>query len=193
MRTRGTIGGSVASGDPSCDWPSLLHTLDAEIQVQGPNGARTLDINGFVRDLYETVLETGDIITGIRFAKPAVGSGGAYCAFKRCAPAYPTTSIGVQLSISDGRVETARVALGSSGLTPIRAKQAEAELEGQTLDDDTVGKAADAAVADSDPVDDQRGSADFKRQLIASLTRRAIRIAERRAGGEEVKNSHEYY
>ncbi len=193
VRSRGTIGGSVASGDPSCDWPALLHTLDAEIQCQGPNGTRTLDINGFVEDLYQTALQPGEIVTGIGFTKPGAGSGGAYCAFKRCAPAYPTTSVGVQLTISDGQVISARVALGSSGLTPIRAQQAEAELEGQSLGADQIGKAADAAVAASDPVDDQRGSAEFKRQLIAHLTRRAIGIAERRASGEQVYNSHEYY
>ncbi len=193
VRSRGTIGGSVASGDPSCDWPALLHTLDAELQCQGPNGARTLDINGFVEDLYQTALQPGEIITGIRFRKPAAGSGGAYCAFKRCAPAYPTISVGVQMTVSDGQVESARVALGSAGLTPIRAKQAEAELEGQSLDADRIDKAADAAVAAADPVDDQRGSADFKRQLIAHLTKRAVRIAEQRALGEQVNNRHEYY
>ncbi len=193
VRSRGTIGGSVASGDPSCDWPALLHTLDAELQCQGPNGARTLDINGFVEDLYQTALQPGEIITGIRFGKPASGSGGAYCAFKRCAPAYPTISVGVQMIVSDGQVESARVALGSAGLTPIRAKQAEAEIEGQSLHADRIDKAADAAVAAADPVDDQRGSAEFKRQLIAHLTKRAIRIAERRAAGEQVNNSHEYY
>ena len=193
VRSRGTIGGSVASGDPSCDWPALLHTLDAELHCQGPNGARTLDINGFVEDLYQTVLQPGEIITGIRFPQPDSGSGGAYCAFKRCAPAYPTISVGVQMTVSDGQVETARVALGSAGLTPIRAREAEVELGGHSLDADRIDKAADAAVAASDPVDDQRGSAAFKRQLIAHLTKRAIRIAERRAAGDQVYNSHEYY
>src|SRR5690606_33679629 len=56
VRSRGTIGGSLASGDPSCDWPALLHTLDARITCQGPQGSRTLDINGFVADLYQTIL-----------------------------------------------------------------------------------------------------------------------------------------
>ena len=193
VRSLGTIGGSVAGGDPSCDWPALLHTLDAELHCQGPNGARTLNINGFVEDLYQTALQPGEIITGIRFRKPASGSGGAYCAFKRCAPAFPTITVGVQITVSDGQVESARVALGSAGLTPIRAKQAEAELEGQSLGAEQIAKAADAAVAASDPVDDQRGSADFKRRLVAHLTKRAISIAERRAAGEQVYNSHEYY
>lgn len=193
VRSRGTIGGSLASGDPSCDWPVLLHTLDTMIQCQGPNGQRTLDINGFVEDLYQTVLEPGEIVTGLRFAIPGAGAGGAYCAFKRCAPAFPTTSIGVQLELADGQVVRARIALGSSGPTPLRSREAEAELEGGSLSSERIARAADAAVASADPFEDQRGSVAYKRSLIATLTRRAIGIAERRANGETVKNSHEYY
>ena len=193
VRNLGTIGGSVASGDPSCDWPTLLHTLDGEVLCQGPDGVRTLDINGFVEDLYQTVLKLGEIITGLRFKRPAAGSGGAYCTFKRCAPAYPTIAVGVQLTIRDGQVDSSRIALGSAGLTPIRASEAEGELTGGSLGADEINKAAEAAVAASDPYDDQRGSAEFKRRLIATLTKRAIAIAQKRAGGETVKNSPEYY
>jgi carbon-monoxide dehydrogenase medium subunit len=193
VRSRGTIGGSVACGDPNCDWPVLLHTLDAEIDCQGPDGRRTLDINGFVEDFFQTVLKPGEMVTGIRFRKPGAGSGGAYCGFKRCAPAYPTVSVGVQLSLTDGQVRSARVAIGSAGPCATRARQAEAELEGRSLGADVVAKAAEAAAAAVDPIEDQRGSADFKQRVIAAQTRRAIGIAHRRANGETVKNSHEYY
>lgn len=193
VRSRGTIGGSVASGDPSCDWPVLLHVLDAQILCQGPNGERVRDINGFVSDLYQTVLEPGELITGVRFAMPAAGTGGSYCAFKRCAPAYPTISVGVQLGLSGGKVTKARIALGSSAPTPIRAQAAEAELEGGALSPDRINRAAEAAVAAATPYPDRRGGAAFKRQLIATLVRRAVGIAERRAKGETVKHSHEYY
>jgi carbon-monoxide dehydrogenase medium subunit len=193
VRSRGTIGGSLASGDPSCDWPALLHTLDAKIFCRGPGGSRTLDINGFVDDLYQTLLAPGEIVTGVQFASPGAGSGGAYCAFKRCAPAYPTISVGVQFTVEDGGIASSRVALGSAGLTPIRAMDAEKELTGQDSSSPNLEKAAEAAVAASDPVHDQRGTPAFKRQLIATLTRRAARIALRRANGETVKASHEYY
>jgi carbon-monoxide dehydrogenase medium subunit len=193
VRSRGTIGGSVASGDPACDWPVLLHALDAKVRCQGPNGERTLDINGFVEDLYQTVLQPGELVTGIGFAVPAKESGGAYCAFKRCAPAYPTVSVGLHLSLSGGEVRKARIALGSSGPTPIRAREAESELEGGAITADRLDRAAEAAVAAASPFDDQRGTAAFKRHLIATLVRRAAGIAERRAKGETVKNSHEYY
>jgi carbon-monoxide dehydrogenase medium subunit len=193
VRTRGTIGGSVSSGDPNCDWPALLHTLDARIAVQGPSGTRTLDINGFVEDLYQTQLQPGEIVTAIHFAKPGAGSGGAYCGFKRCAPAYPTVSIGVHLTLRDGQVSAARVAAGSVGFVPTRLRAVEAELEGQNIDASCIERAAEAAAAAVDPTEDQRGSADFKRRVTAAMTAKAIDIAARRARGESVKNQHEYY
>jgi carbon-monoxide dehydrogenase medium subunit len=146
-----------------------------------------------VEDLYQTVLKPGEIVTGVRFAKPKAGSGGAYCAFKRCAPAYPTVSVGVQLTVDGGRIASARVALGSAGITPIRAAEAEKELTGQDVKKVKLDKAAEAAIAAADPVEDQRGSAEFKKRLVGVLTRRAAGIALRRANGETVKNSHEYY
>lgn len=193
VRSRGTIGGSVASGDPSCDWPVLLHTLDTQVHCQGVDGERTLDINGFVEDLYQTILQPGELVTGVQFALPGKGSGGAYCAFKRCAPAFPSVSAGVQLSLRGDQVEAIRIALGSSGPTPIRAHEAEAELAGGAISAERLGRAAEAAVAAASPFPDQRGSEDFKRQLISVLVPRAVGIAVRRANGETVKNSHEYY
>jgi carbon-monoxide dehydrogenase medium subunit len=193
VRTRGTIGGSVASGDPNCDWPVLLHTLDAQIDCQGPNGNRTLDINGFVEDYFQTILQPGEIVKAIRFNKPAAGSGGAYCGFKRCAPAYPTVSVGVHFSLLDQQVKSARIAIGSAGPVARRAREAEAELEGKALDADRIAKCAEAAAASLDPVEDQRGTADFKRRVIVAVTQRAIGVAQRRANGETVKNAHEYY
>ncbi|MDH3512136.1 MAG: xanthine dehydrogenase family protein subunit M [Gammaproteobacteria bacterium] len=194
VRSRGTIGGSLAAGDPSCDWPPLLHTLDAEVLCKGPGGERSIDINDFIEDLYATTLQEGEIVTGIRFKRPAANSAGAYVGFKRCAPAYPTATAGVQLALADGDIcEDVRIALGSVGLTPIHATGAEAELRGKALSEENIQKAAEAAVAAADPVDDQRGSPDFKRAVLGVLVRRAIGIAVRRCNGESVENSHEYY
>jgi len=194
IRSRGTIGGSLAAGDPSCDWPPLLHTLDATIHCSGPDGDRQLDINGFVEDLYQTALKPGEIITGLEFDLPAAGSGGAYCSFKRCPAVYPTASVGVQMTLTDGDVvDTIRVAMGSVGLTPLRSQAAEAELHGHNLTDERIENAAAAAVATSEPVEDQRGSAEFKKRIISALFHRAVGIARRRCRGETVVNQPEYY
>jgi len=194
VRSRGTIGGNVATGDPSCDWAALLQTLDAQVQCQGPDGQRSVDINAFTEDLYLTALQPGEIITGISFAQPAAGSAGAYCAFKRCAPAYPTASAGVQMTLRDGDIVTdARVSMGSAAMTPIRAKAAEDELRGNALTPAVIEKAAEAAVAATDPIEDQRGTPEFKQQILRTLVKRAIGIAQRRCNGESVENHHEYY
>ena len=194
VRSRGTIGGNVATGDPSCDWAALLQTLDAQVQCQGPDGQRSVDINAFTEDLYLTALQPGEIITGISFAQPAAGSAGAYCAFKRCAPAYPTASAGVQMTLQDGDIVTdARVSMGSAAMTPIRAKAAEDELRGNALTPTVIEKAAEAAVAATDPIEDQRGSPEFKQRILRTLVKRAIGIAQRRCNGETVENHHEYY
>jgi len=193
VRSRGTIGGNVGSGDPSCDWPVCLTALDAQAHCQGPGGTRILPVDGFVQDLYETALQPGEIITGISFPVPAANSRGAYISFKRCAPAYPTISVGVQLTMSGDSCEDARIALGSAGLTPIHATDAEAELRGKALGAAAIAKAAEAAVAASDPIEDQRGSPDFKRALINTLVKRGIDAASRRCQGEKPEVSHEYY
>ncbi|MCC7256984.1 MAG: xanthine dehydrogenase family protein subunit M [Gammaproteobacteria bacterium] len=193
VRSRGTIGGSLAAGDPSCDWPVLLTTLDAEVHCRGPSGTRTLPADGFVQDLYATRLEHGELVTGVSFALPGKGSAGAYVGFKRCAPAFPTSSVGVQLTLNGDDCTEARIALGSAGLTTIRAKAAEAELRGRTLGAGVIAKAAAAAAAAAEPVADQRGSPAFKRSLIDALVKRGVEVARRRARGETVEVSHEYY
>ena len=193
VRSRGTIGGNIAAGDPSCDWPTLLITLDAEVHCEGPGGKRSVPVSGFIEDLYQTVLEPGEIVTGVSFPLPKAGTAGAYMGFKRCAPAYPTSSVGIQLTMDGDDCADVRVALGSSGLTPIHAAAAEAELRGKTLTDDVIDRAAEAAVAESDPIEDQRGTAEFKQLLINTLFKRSLGVARRRCAGEQVEVSHEYY
>ncbi len=193
VRSRGTIGGSVASGDPACDWPVMLIALDARAHCQGPRGSRDLPVDGFVQDLYATRLEPGELVTAVSFKAPPAGSAGAYLGFKRCAPAFPTISVGVQLQMQDDHCQDARIALGSAALTPIHATLADAELRGRTLSAEAVARAADAAATQCDPVADQRGSADFKRSIIRVLVKRAVEVARRRCRGETVEVSHEYY
>jgi carbon-monoxide dehydrogenase medium subunit len=171
-----------------------MHLLDATIHCSGPDGERHIDINGFVEDLYQTALKPGEIITAVEFELPAAGSGGAYCSFKRCPPVYPTATVGVHMTLTDADVvDSVRVAMGSVGLTPLRSQAAEAELQGHSLTGERIENAAAAAVATSEPVDDQRGSAEFKKRVIGMLFRRAVGIAHRRCRGETVVNQPEYY
>jgi aerobic carbon-monoxide dehydrogenase medium subunit len=192
VRNRGTIGGSLAEADPSGDWATVLFTLSTEVRCLGTNGERTVSLTDFIKDAYTTALAHDELVSEVAVKIPAEGSGGAYLAFKRSAPVYPTASAAVQLTMEDDVCEDVAIALGCVGLTPIRAKEAERALRGRTLTEKTIAGAVDAARAAADPQSDMRGSADYKRALVGALVKRAIEIALRRARGEQVEVSHIY-
>src|SRR5580692_7784546 len=192
VRNRGTIGGSLAEADPSGDWATVLFTLTAELRCLGTNGERTVDLPDFIKDAYTTALAHDELVSEVVVKNPPEGCGGAYLAFKRSAPVYPTASAAVQLAMDDDVCKDVAIALGCVGLTPIRAEEAERVLRGRTLTEKAIADAVDAARAAADPQSDMRGSADYKRALVGALVKRAIEIALRRARGERVEVSHIY-
>jgi carbon-monoxide dehydrogenase medium subunit len=192
VRNRGTIGGSLAEADPSGDWGTVLFTLTAELRCLGTNGERTVNLTDFIKDAYTTALAHDELVSEVAVKRPPKESGGAYLAFKRSAPVYPTASAAVQLTMDGDVCQDAAIALGCVGLTAIRAKDAEAALRGQPLTERAIARAMEASRAAADPQSDMRGSADYKRTLVGALVKRAIEIAVRRARGEQVEASHIY-
>ena len=192
VRNRGTIGGSLAEADPSGDWATVLITLETEVRCQKSNGDRRLPLGDFIKDAYTTALAHDELVSEVVVKIPPTGSGGAYLAFKRSAPVYPTASAAVQLTMDGEICKDAAIALGCVGLTAIKAKDAEAALRGQRLTEKTIAAAVEAARTAADPQSDMRGSADYKRVLVGSLVKRAIDIAARRARGEQVEAGHIY-
>jgi carbon-monoxide dehydrogenase medium subunit len=192
VRNRGTIGGSLAEADPSGDWATVLFTLSAKVVCLGANGERTVSLPDFIKDAYTTALAQDELVSEVAVKIPPQGSGGAYLAFKRSAPVYPTASAAVQLTMDGDVCNDAAIALGCVGLIPIRADEAEAALRGQALTEKTIASAMEAARAVADPQSDMRGSADYKRTLVGALVKRAIEIGIRRAHGEQVEVGHIY-
>jgi carbon-monoxide dehydrogenase medium subunit len=192
VRNRGTIGGSLAEADPSGDWGPVLLTLPAEVRCLGPKSERTVPISRFLADAYTTVLAPDELISEIVIKVPPKGSGGAYLAFKRCAPVYASASAAVQLTVEDETCRDVAIVLGAVSLTPVRAAESEKTLRGQKVSAKTISAAAEAARAAADPQHDMRGSVEYKRTLVAGLVKRAIEIAVRRAHGEEMESSHLY-
>src|SRR5208282_3974439 len=192
VRNRGTIGGSLAEADPSGDWANALITLHTTVHCFGPSGPRAVALPDFIRDAYTTALAHDELVTEVEVKIPPEGSGGAYLAFKRSAPVYPSASVAVQLTMAGDVCQDAAIALGCVGLTAIRASEAETCLRGQMLDDATIANAAEAARAAADPQPDMRGSAEYKRQLVVALVKRAVHIATGRARGEPVEGTHLY-
>ncbi len=192
VRNRGTIGGSLAEADPSGDWATVLQTLETEVRCLGPKGERTVALADFIKDAYTTDLAHEELVSEVIVKMPGKGSGGAYLAFKRSAPVYPTASVAVQLTMEGDTCKNAAISLGCVGLTAVNATEAAAALRGQTLNDRAISLAMDAAHAAADPQPDMRGSAEYKRSLVGALVKRAIDVAARRANGEQVEVSHIY-
>jgi len=192
VRNRGTIGGSLAEADPSGDWATVLFTLIAEVRCLGTNGERSVNLTHFIKDAYTTALAHDELVSEVAVKIPPEGSGGAYLAFKRSAPVYPTASAAVQLKMNGDVCQDAAIALGCVGLTAIRAWDAETALKGQKLIEKTIASAVEACRVAADPQTDMRGSADYKRTLVGALVKRAIEIAGRRARGEQVEVGHIY-
>ena len=192
VRNWGTLAGSLAEADPTGDWAPVLLALDARVHCAGPGGERVIPVPEFIQDAFVTALAPDEVISQIVIQNPAPGSGGAYIAFKRCAPVYATAAVAVQLTLADGVCSDARIFLGAIGLTAVQAGEAANQLRGARIDDATAARAAEAAMAAADPPGDVRGSAEFKRAMIGSLTKQAILVAARRAGGENVEVSHRY-
>jgi aerobic carbon-monoxide dehydrogenase medium subunit len=192
VRNRGTIGGSLAEADPSGDWATVLMTLPTTVTCLRAGGTRQLPLHDFIKDAYTTELAHDELISEVQVAVPPKGSGGCYLAFKRSAPVYPSASLAVQLSIEGDTCKNASIFLGCVGLTPLRAADAESVLRGKKIDEKAMASAADAARSAADPQPDMRGTADYKRSLVAGLLKRALKIALRRAAGEQVEAGHIY-
>ena len=171
VRHRGTIGGSLAHGDPASDLPTVCLTLDAQIVARGPNGERQIAASDFFNGFFETALAEDEIITEIRL--PKVGSAGwSYLKHRQRALDWATVGVAAVVGASNGSIEGARIGLTNMGQTPLRASAAEAALAGAPRD--AIGQAADKADEGTDPPSDTWASADFRRHLAKVLTARAV-------------------
>lgn len=192
IRNRGTIGGSLAEADPSGDWATVLLTQKTELRCLSPGGERTIPLPEFITDAYTTALRHDELVREVVVKIPEKGSGGAYLAFKRSAPVYPTASAAVQLTMEGEVCKNAAIVLGCVGLMPVRATEAEAALRGRNIDGKALSAAMEATREAGDPQPDMRGSGEYKRSLVAALVKRAIEVAVQRARGKRVEVSHIY-
>ena len=176
IRAMATIGGGLVNGDPSQDPPPALIALDASVELTSPAGVRTIPIEDLFIDYYETDVAPGEVLTAVLVPPRPPDAGAAYLKFlPRTADDYATVSAAAVVRRGPDNVcREARIVLGAAGPTPLRARAAEDLLRGQELTADVI-RAAAATVPDAvDPLDDFRGSADYKREMAAVFTRRAV-------------------
>ena len=177
IRNMGTIGGAIGHGDPQADYPGALVALDAAVELRGPGGARAVAAEDFFVDYLETALAPGELITAVTLPPPPAGAFGAYEKFARVEGDYATVSVAATVAMKAGRCSHVRVALGSCGPTPVRAAAAEERLSDTALDDADIAAAAAILREECDPVDDVRGSGEYRMMLVEPLLGRALRAA----------------
>jgi carbon-monoxide dehydrogenase medium subunit len=174
VRNRGTIGGSLAHGDPASDLPTVLLALEGSVRARGPNGERTIAAAELFRDYLTTALAHDEVITDVRL--PALeGYGFGYQKFTRRAEDWAMVGVCALVSRApDGTCDDVRVGLTHMGATPLRATAAEDALRGSGLDDAAIAGAAEHVADGTDPPGDLNATPDYKRHLARVLTRRAL-------------------
>jgi len=184
VRNQATVCGNLAHGDPANDHPATMLALGASVIALGPNGEREIPIESFFPGLFTTALEPDEILTEIRIPIPPASSGGAYLKMERKVGDYATAGVAVQITLDgSGACAKAGIGLTNVGFTPLKARKAEAFLTGRALDEAAIKQASELASGESQPVEDIRGSADYKRDLVRVLTARALNLAITRAKG----------
>jgi aerobic carbon-monoxide dehydrogenase medium subunit len=180
VRNRGTIGGDIAHGDPGNDHPAIAMALEATFVLQGPAGERRVEAVDFFLGTYMTALADNEILTEILLAPFEAGTGYAYHKLKRKTGDWATAGAAVVMRMSGGVVSQIRIGLTNVAPTALRARDAEAALIGQPVNDATLAAVGQAVRAVCDPAEDLRGDAEYKTAMAAEMTVRAIRAAAAR-------------
>ena len=177
VRHRGTIGGSVAHGDPASDPPAALLALDAQIVAHGPGGDRTIPVGEFFTSLFETALEPNEVLTAIRVPKLTAGTGWSYQKFHRRAIDWAIVGVAAVVERQNGNVSRAAVSLTNMDSKPVRASGVESALAGASADAASLAAAAEHAAEGTNPPSDTNGSTEYRTELAKVLVRRALEEA----------------
>ena len=175
VQHRGTIGGTMAHGDPSGDMPGVITALEGELVIKGPDGERTVKAADFFQDYLMTDLGEREVVTEVRVPKLGSNTGWSYKKFSRRSQDWATVGVAAVVERSNGSIGSARIALTAMGSTPIRASAVEQALSGASPD--AVAEAAQSADEGTSPASDDAASAEFRRHLARVLTRRAVEEA----------------
>jgi aerobic carbon-monoxide dehydrogenase medium subunit len=183
IRSMGTLGGNLCYGESASDPSPALLALRATVRLHGPGGERTVPITEFFTGFYETTLREAEVLTAIDV--PAMPAGARWRYLKwtpRAQEDKALVGLAAVLVMDGRRCRVARLGVGGVGASPVVLAAAEHALEGRELDDATIARAADAAAAEVDPMDDLQGSAEYRRDMLRVWVRRVVTgLAERGA------------
>ena len=178
-RNSGTIGGNLAHGDPTGDPGPVLLALNASVKISRREGSRTLPLDDFFVDIFETALEEGELLEEIRIPVIPPRTGVAYEKFNiiKNHQGIVTVAASVTLDEKGQTCEDLRIVLGAAAPVPLRAKGAEEILRGKKLEDDILEEAAQKASEESDPVGDIHATEEYRRLLVRVLTEKMVKEA----------------
>ena len=177
IRHRATIGGNIANATPSADTAPALIALGASAKVTSANAERTVPLDEFFTGPGHTVMGADEILTEVTIPKTAANLVGDYIKFsprEMMDLAYVGVAVSYQLAANDKKLTDVRIVLGAVAPTPLRARRAEAALEGQNLSEALAEKAGDLAAEEAKPISDVRSTAEYRRAMVGTMTKRAL-------------------
>jgi CO/xanthine dehydrogenase FAD-binding subunit len=182
IQNRASVGGNLCNGSPAADTTPALIALGAKARIAGGKSVREVPVEDFVTSPGRTILKPNEILIEFAIPAPKPHSSDAYLRFiPRNEMDIAVVGVGTSLTLDGDVVKAARIALGAVGPTPIFAKKAADSLIGKTLDNAAIEAAAQLAIEAATPIDDMRGTAEFRKHVTGVLTRRTIQIAAERA------------
>ncbi len=177
IRNRATVGGNMANATPSADVAPSLLVLDARARIAGADGERVIELEKFFRGPGQTTMSPEEILTEIVIPPSPPGLAGEYIKFsprEMMDLAYVGVAVALVLSEKERRCKHVRIALGAVSPTPMRARMAESILMNQILTEEIVEKASQEASRESKPISDVRSSAEYRREMVRAMTKRAL-------------------
>ena len=181
-RNWGTIGGNLCHADPAGDPAPVLIALNATLKMAGLKGERSMPVEEFSLDYFETALGEDELLTGIVIPAPPPHTGTAYTKFNIIESDLATVGVAASITLGAGDVcQNVRIALGAAAPTAIRAKKAEALLKGKKITDALLAQAGEVASTEADPISDISASEEYRRELVKVLVPRMSKEALARA------------
>jgi aerobic carbon-monoxide dehydrogenase medium subunit len=177
IRSRGTVGGSLAHADPAAELPAVARALDAEFVVRGPSGERVVPAAEWFEGYLTTSRQPDELLTEVRFPAAGPGTGISFQEVARRHGDFAMVGLATSVTLSDGAISDARLAFAGVSDVPARAAGAEELLAGERPSAELFDEAARRAAYDLDPPSDLHGSAEYRKKVAAALVRRGLREA----------------
>lgn len=184
VRNMATIGGNICNASPAADLPLALMVLDSTVKTVGLSGSRIFPISDLFDDVNKTTLKEDEILAEIYIPLSSRNTGASFIKLRHHQTAVDIAIVNVaaKLTCSDNFCEDVRIALGAVAKKPIYAEKAEKLLIGKRLDAGLIQEAAEAAAEESNPIDDIRASAVYRKRMVPILVKRALKVCVRRCG-----------